>query len=64
MGNMKSPCIKICQIDQVSRLCTGCFRTLDEIASWSSYDDTRRQAIMDSLDTRRLRFSAGEAVLT
>ena len=29
-----SPCIKVCVIDPASGLCTGCWRSLDEIAAW------------------------------
>lgn len=48
-----SPCINICQIDRKSGLCLGCYRTLDEIAMWSSLKDKDRRAIMDELDARR-----------
>ncbi|MEP1934797.1 MAG: DUF1289 domain-containing protein [Roseibium sp.] len=51
---MKSPCINVCQIDQTSRLCTGCWRSLDEIASWASYSNEQRQTILDELDNRRV----------
>ncbi|MEP3429575.1 MAG: DUF1289 domain-containing protein [Roseibium sp.] len=51
---MKSPCINVCQIDQASRLCTGCWRSLDEIASWASYSNEQRQTILDELDNRRV----------
>ncbi|ETX29567.1 DUF1289 domain-containing protein, partial [Roseivivax isoporae] len=30
--DVASPCIKVCVIDPRARLCTGCLRTLDEIA--------------------------------
>ncbi|MEJ8474095.1 DUF1289 domain-containing protein [Roseibium algae] len=51
---MKSPCIKICQIDQRSHLCLGCYRTLDEIATWSRLSDRERDAIMADMEPRRL----------
>ena len=38
-----SPCVNICQMDEISGLCRGCFRTLDEIHSW------RRSAVGDKL---------------
>lgn len=53
IGAMKSPCIKVCQIDQRSRLCLGCFRTLDEIAAWGRISDDDRDRIMADLDRRR-----------
>lgn len=50
---MDSPCIKVCNIDRVTRLCTGCARTLDEIALWSRLTDAQRQHIMALLPSRK-----------
>lgn len=50
---MKSPCINICQIDPISSLCTGCLRSLDEIAGWASYSDQKRSDILQELPKRR-----------
>jgi predicted Fe-S protein YdhL (DUF1289 family) len=49
---MISPCIKLCAIDPVSRLCAGCGRTLTEIARWTSYSDEERGGIMRELRER------------
>ncbi len=48
-----SPCISICAMDQVTGVCTGCLRTLDEIAVWSVLDDDEKRAVWTSIDTRR-----------
>jgi prolyl-tRNA editing enzyme YbaK/EbsC (Cys-tRNA(Pro) deacylase)/predicted Fe-S protein YdhL (DUF1289 family) len=34
-GEVPSPCISVCRINAATGSCEGCFRTLDEIASWS-----------------------------
>ena len=47
-----SPCTQVCEIESVSGYCTGCGRTLDEIAEWSSACPVRRQAILDALAER------------
>lgn len=53
-GNaVPSPCISICAIDQVTGLCAGCLRTLDEIAVWSVLDDNEKRAVWAELDERR-----------
>jgi len=53
-GNaVPSPCISICAIDQVTGLCAGCLRTLDEIAVWSVLDDEEKRAVWTELDARR-----------
>ena len=44
VADIPSPCINVCRIDPVQSLCSGCFRTLDEIAAWGlSNDDSKRQ---------------------
>ena len=48
-----SPCINICKMDERNGLCTGCFRSIDEITVWSRSDDNRRQAILAAVAERR-----------
>ena len=40
-------------MDAVSGLCTGCWRTLAEIAEWSVLEDDERRAIWAALPLRR-----------
>jgi predicted Fe-S protein YdhL (DUF1289 family) len=49
---ISSPCIKVCVIDSGSGLCTGCGRTLDEIARWGSLPESERLSIMQGLTER------------
>jgi uncharacterized protein len=35
--------------------CRGCRRTLEEIAGWTTYTSTQREAIISDLARRRLR---------
>jgi len=51
---METPCIKICRIDPQSGLCTGCLRTLDEIAEWQGFTESRRTEILSDLGKRRV----------
>jgi predicted Fe-S protein YdhL (DUF1289 family) len=50
-----SPCINVCAIDPETGLCSGCGRTLDEIARWTLLSDGERQAIVRALPERRAR---------
>jgi len=43
--SIPSPCTSVCQIDAISLLCKGCFRTLDEIAAWSTSTDAMKQKV-------------------
>ena len=48
-----SPCISICEMDQARGVCKGCYRTLEEIATWSRMDNQQRWDIVQSLRDRR-----------
>ncbi|MDC0738555.1 DUF1289 domain-containing protein [Cognatishimia sp. SS12] len=47
-----SPCINICVIHRAAGICTGCYRTLDEIAEWSQMAPKARKDIMQDLPER------------
>jgi predicted Fe-S protein YdhL (DUF1289 family) len=49
---IESPCVKICTYEPGSGVCTGCGRTLDEIARWSQMSDGERRRIMAELPAR------------
>ena len=50
---IESPCISVCMINADDERCYGCFRTLDEIAAWSTMTADERREIMSQLDARR-----------
>ena len=48
-----SPCTKVCVIDARAGQCTGCLRTLAEIAGWGSMNEDQRAAVMAELPARQ-----------
>jgi len=50
---VKSPCVRVCRVDPASRLCVGCWRSLDEIAGWGAMTPEQRQAVLAALPGRR-----------
>jgi uncharacterized protein len=52
---METPCINVCVIEADTRLCAGCGRSIDEIATWAAMTDGERERIMRDLPQRRLR---------
>ncbi|SLN26391.1 hypothetical protein ROJ8625_01062 [Roseivivax jejudonensis] len=54
---VQSPCIKVCVIEPESRLCTGCLRSIDEIATWSMMSQEERSAVMAELPSRTDRLT-------
>lgn len=59
---IESPCVSVCMINADDERCYGCFRTLDEIAAWSSLSDEQRREIMQQLPARRAEHDPGAAL--
>ena len=54
-----SPCIGVCMINPQTDLCEGCFRNLDEIASWWDYTPDEKRAVLIQLEKRCERILDG-----
>lgn len=52
-----SPCVNVCRMDAQRALCTGCLRTLDEIATWSRLDDAGRRQVLERVAQRQVSAS-------
>jgi predicted Fe-S protein YdhL (DUF1289 family) len=50
---MITPCVNLCTVDPATKICQGCRRTLDEIASWIHLTDNQRQEIVNQLKFRQ-----------
>ena len=51
-----SPCVSVCVMDDASGWCTGCLRTLDEIAVWGLLDDAEKRGVWLQLSQRRVQW--------
>jgi predicted Fe-S protein YdhL (DUF1289 family) len=60
-AEVASPCVNLCQIDAPTGLCAGCYRTLQEIASWIHLSASERRAIVDHTVARRARYATAIA---
>ena len=52
---METPCVNICLLDEETGLCTGCGRTIQEIAGWASMSESERREVMAKLPARKAR---------
>lgn len=52
-GPVASPCISVCRMNAAGTVCEGCWRTLGEIAAWSTMDDAAKRAVWLLLPERR-----------
>jgi len=51
--HIESPCISVCQLNEETGYCTGCWRTREEIAAWSKASSESRLQILEKLHERR-----------
>ncbi|MCA8954270.1 MAG: DUF1289 domain-containing protein [Planctomycetes bacterium] len=51
LRQIETPCINVCVVDKHG-YCSGCRRTLDEIAKWGSMSDAERQRVLSFLPGR------------
>ncbi|MDP3265029.1 MAG: DUF1289 domain-containing protein [Tabrizicola sp.] len=54
---VQSPCVKLCVVHPEERLCVGCFRTIEEISTWSRLSHEERAEIMADLPARAPRLA-------
>jgi predicted Fe-S protein YdhL (DUF1289 family) len=47
-----SPCIKLCKIDSESKVCGGCYRTIEEIIIWSKASSDQKRKIWANIAAR------------
>jgi predicted Fe-S protein YdhL (DUF1289 family) len=52
-GYIASPCVKVCALDPATGLCSGCFRTVREIAEWIDMTPEERRATIERAEARR-----------
>lgn len=48
-----SPCVSICELDEHSRSCKGCLRSLQEIAAWGAMTDGEKLAVWARIEARQ-----------
>tara|TARA_E500000331_G_scaffold280823_1_gene274149 strand:+ start:190 stop:390 length:201 start_codon:yes stop_codon:yes gene_type:complete len=52
---LTSPCISVCEINENSGFCIGCFRTRKEIATWRDLDVKDQKELLAQLRLRQGR---------
>lgn len=51
--DIPSPCVQVCQLDPVSKLCLGCYRSIEEISDWLELSMEQKQAVLARVEARR-----------
>jgi predicted Fe-S protein YdhL (DUF1289 family) len=63
VAGIASPCMNVCTLDPTGRACTGCLRTVDEIAGWAGFSDAKRASVIGKLPERHRRLHGQQAAL-
>lgn len=50
-GSISSPCVSICVLNDED-VCTGCYRTVDEIREWLLMNDQERLEVLEKCAQR------------
>ena len=54
---LPSPCISVCELDQATGLCLGCYRNRQEIKAWRDMDEAAQRQLLYTLHARRASLS-------
>jgi len=60
---VRSPCVKVCELDAATQLCRGCFRTQDERDWWVAYSDAQQKDVLRRCEQRREVLTTGRGEL-
>lgn len=44
--SVPSPCISVCQVDDATGCCIGCYRSIDEIREWPILSADEKRAVL------------------
>ena len=50
---VKSPCISVCAMDDLTGFCQGCYRTVDEIKDWWNMEAVAQKTLLATLEKRQ-----------
>ena len=53
--SIPSPCISVCQIDEETNFCIGCYRDIDEIRDWIIMSAEEKIAVLERVADRKTR---------
>ena len=49
---IRSPCIGVCSMDDLTGFCQGCYRTIDEIKNWWEMNKQQQKEIINKAAQR------------
>ena len=55
-----SPCIAVCQIDDATGCCIGCYRVIDEIRDWPILTADEKRTVLTRIAERKAATTSGQ----
>ncbi len=52
--SVASPCIGVCQMNETTRQCLGCYRTIEEIKDWPEMSLEAQRELRATLEQREI----------
>lgn len=56
---VRSPCVKVCEMDETTHLCKGCHRTQNERDWWVAYSEQQQHEVLRRCEQRRAAIRDG-----
>jgi len=51
---MNHPCVNVCNgWATADGVCTGCYRTVSEVANWAAYSDEQKRQVLKLIEERK-----------
>lgn len=60
---VRSPCVKVCELDPATALCRGYYRTQDERDWWVACSDVQQREVLQRCEQRRAVLASGSGDL-
>jgi predicted Fe-S protein YdhL (DUF1289 family) len=51
---VKSPCVSVCAMDDLTGFCLGCYRTAEEIEGWWDMNADQQKAVVAAAAARQI----------
>ncbi|MBU2492030.1 MAG: DUF1289 domain-containing protein [Bacteroidetes bacterium] len=52
---LNSPCDGNCKLDFNTKICMGCFRTMDEILNWINFTEDQKEKVNNLVKHRKMK---------
>jgi predicted Fe-S protein YdhL (DUF1289 family) len=59
-GSIGSPCVNWCEMNPLNHYCFGCYRSMNEISSWTTFSELEKQGVWDDLQKRKQNLGASD----